>query len=49
MPSRIRSARTRDQSVTFASGLLTNGMLSGDPAVDQILIQYLRPAHMEVV
>jgi hypothetical protein len=49
-PGRIRSARTRDQSVTFASATEGGvGPLTGDRSVDDILMVYRRPAHFFAV
>jgi hypothetical protein len=49
-PGRIRSARTRDQAVTFASARDGGiGALTGDRAVDDVLITYMRPPHFGAV
>jgi hypothetical protein len=49
-PGRIRSARTRDQAVTFATARDGGvGALTGDRTVDDILIAYMRPPHYGAV
>jgi hypothetical protein len=49
-PGRIRSARTRDQSVTFASAAEGGvGPLTGDRVVDDILMKYKRPPYFGTV
>jgi hypothetical protein len=46
-PGRIRSARTRDQSVTFGSaGEGAVGALTGDRIVDDLLMRFRRPSYM---
>lgn len=49
-PGRIRSARTRDQAVTFASAQDGGiGPLTGDRIVDDILLAYMRPPYFGAV
>lgn len=49
-PGRIRSARTRDQSVTFAGASDGGvGSITGDRIVDDILVAYLRPPYYGAV
>jgi hypothetical protein len=49
-PGRIRSARTRDQSVTFASAAEGGvGALTGDRTVDDILMMYRRPPYYGII
>jgi hypothetical protein len=56
----VKSAKTRDQSITFQSGSVSRGGggrtgsaayggLTGDDFIDMILIPYVRPAHMAAV
>jgi hypothetical protein len=49
-PGRIRSARTRDQAITFASGKDGGiGPLTGDRTVDDVLLAYMRPPYFGAV
>lgn len=51
-PSRVRKARTRDQEIHFdtsgGSGSSGGGTLTGDSHLDDILMAYMRPAHIGV-
>lgn len=44
----VTSERTMDQSITYASPTQTQlyGGITGDPTIDQILLNYSRPAYM---
>jgi len=47
-PGRIKSAKTRDQAVTFDTTRSRNAVLTGDPRLDAILEGYCAPAHVGV-
>lgn len=48
-PGTVRSARTRDQSITFdTSGFSSSSSLTGDERLDKILLDYYRPPHVGV-
>ena len=47
-PGRIRSAKTRDQSISFDTSGYSSSSLTGDVRYDQILADYCRPFHVGV-
>jgi hypothetical protein len=47
-PGRIRSAKTRDQSISFDTSGYSSSSLTGDVRYDQILADYCRPPHVGV-
>lgn len=45
-PGLLASAKTRDQFISYRG---TMGVLTGDPVVDEVLLQYMRPMHMGAI
>jgi hypothetical protein len=45
---RVKSARTRDQSITFDTSATGDATMTGDPRLDAILVTYLRPPYVGV-
>lgn len=50
---RVTELKTRDQSIKYDSpsslGLAASGPFTGDPQIDQILLQYLKPPNVQAV
>jgi len=52
LSSRTTKLRTRDQEINYSAPTAANmgrqgvGMFTGDPAIDNILMQYRRPIHI---